>query len=837
MTDENETPTARDVDTVGEGAYLIGETEGTSPGDNGYVWEEFAIDSDQEFGVETTDSSTLSDDARRGAKRAISEGKVSEAILEKSTTSQQGDEEARDRTLLSNNARSYIQPPYDPTALANLAQKSGTHARCVHAKAQGVAAYGFALTPHPRHADTNNDGVVDDAEAPEGMDSVREFWFDRSSRFQLGPNRQSATPEEVLTNVWWDYEGVGWGCLEFLVNRTGDPTGLAHVPAHRIRKRVDAPGYVELDTHGQIKQYYSEAGLRYDTSADGEENDQTFVDRWTGETSSTRSGVSDVANELLFLQNYNPLTPHYGLPDIVPEIQTIVGDLAARRYNSRFFENDGVPRFVVAVEGGELTERAFETLTENLRELSKEENTHRGMLIEAVDAVQTQDEANDVSVDIHPLTVGEQEDASFIDFRKENEHDILKAHGVPPVVASRTEDSNYANSREQRQEFAQETILPRQKTLAARIYRSLHAVMLGAPGVALDFELHGGQNKKRQAEISQTRLNAGGLAMTVNEWREELGYPPMTTENGEPDPLGEMLMAELQGMGAMGSGGSSPTPSDPTDTGAPTDDFPVQGPGPGPGPRPDSTPAESTSPYEIVADGDREVTPSTEDDMDVNITINASDAADESTTRELQSDIPNRQRERAATSKYAQFEQGDMVSYGSGDQQNGLVLEVFTGSFEWPVDDEETEEVDADQDEPVYIVARAAGGSGVFAESELESSTFLDDVEANPSELADAEPAKIYDAMDDPNSLAEFRAARNVIENLNVPGVDDPEVGFAPGEPEGWTRLSFLKAWRSLGMTWTSCVAEMSGDVSRPKRWCAALKDTIYGTERWRNRF
>jgi len=68
----------------------------------------------------------------------------------------------------------------------------------------------------------------------------------------------------------------------------------------------------------------------------------------------------------------------------------------------------------------------------------------------------------------------------------------------------------------------------------------------------------------------------------------------------------------------------------------------------------------------------------------------------------------------------------------------------------------------------------------------------------------------------------------------NVPGVDDPETGFKPGAPEGWTRQSVVDAWTSLGGSFTSCVAEMTGDVSRPKAFCAALKDEFLGTENWR---
>lgn len=68
----------------------------------------------------------------------------------------------------------------------------------------------------------------------------------------------------------------------------------------------------------------------------------------------------------------------------------------------------------------------------------------------------------------------------------------------------------------------------------------------------------------------------------------------------------------------------------------------------------------------------------------------------------------------------------------------------------------------------------------------------------------------------------------------NIPGVDDPETGFRPGEPEGWTRSSVVQAWVSLGGTWRSCVSDMRGEIRSPERWCSALKDQFLGTENWR---
>jgi hypothetical protein len=192
------------------------------------------------------------------------------------------------------------------------------------------------------------------------------------------------------------------------------------------------------------------------------------------------------------------------------------------------------------------------------------------------------------------------------------------------------------------------------------------------------------------------------------------------------------------------------------------------------------------------------------------------------------------------------FSEGDIVD--SGDDM-GVVTGKMTENFEWPAedvpdevmaeeqDDDELPTLSASDSEPIYIIALGSGGSKPFHASDLshsDSDTISDD-EADPSDLAgEAEMAAVYDLVNDPYDFDEFDAA--VEELQNIPGVDDPEVGFDE-LPEGWDRTSVLDAWASLGGTWRSCRADMTGEIRSPARFCSALKDEVLGTERWRNRF
>lgn len=216
----------------------------------------------------------------------------------------------------------------------------------------------------------------------------------------------------------------------------------------------------------------------------------------------------------------------------------------------------------------------------------------------------------------------------------------------------------------------------------------------------------------------------------------------------------------------------------------------------------------------------------------------------------------------------AEFKEGDVVDI-EGRESSGVITGVMTENFEFPtgVDDEgetETREVEASSDEPVYIVAPERGAVlAVSGDNLSEGSLDVEtgDDEEDVKELAnETEAAPVYAYMDDPGgSVEELREAKKAYimdhyaaelsdsgieepeavsyeELLNIPGVDDPEVGFDE-LPEGWTRKSVLQAWASLGGTFRTCRADMVGEIRSPTRWCAALKDEVLRTELWRNRF
>ena len=448
-----------------------------------------------------------------------------------------------------------LKPPYNPDRLAGFLELNETHAAAARKKARYEVGFGFDIIPHE---DVNADAASD-----EERDLVEDFWHGTDSRWQTGP-KQSAeptTPVEVLELARQDYHAIGWAAIEILVNAEGEPVGLAHVPANTVRVRKppgtrdgrdgrdhDAPsddlaarGYIQV-RQGR-RRYFGEAGDRY-------RDDPVFVDKDDGDIveGSAESLSNDPANELIFVRNPSPLTLHYGIPDWISSLRTITADEAAKDYNRQFFDNDTIPRMVVKVTGGELSETSRRDLRQMIHGLREE--SHRTVVLE-VEKFETGLD-DDVEIELEPISQGLTEDMEFEAFREKNEHDIAKAHEVPPNKINDLGDSNRSNTESQDRQFALEVIQPEQIKFAERLYRIIHQQALDVTDWTLKFELRGAEQPEREAKLAEQRVRAMRLAGvgTVNEAREELELEPL-----DDDKLGEMTLQEFEAEFAGGEAG------------------------------------------------------------------------------------------------------------------------------------------------------------------------------------------------------------------------------------------------------------------------------------------
>lgn len=443
-----------------------------------------------------------------------------------------------------------ISPPYDPGRLASLQELNGTHAVCIAKKAHREVGYGFDIVAHSR--------VDQDEASDEQYETVESFWRSRDTIWKLGPKgTPAATPTELFEKARQDYYGIGWLALEIIYAGFDDqPAGMAYLPAKtvRVKKALDAGEDEQVAGHGYVQKrdgqtvYFAEAGDRHGEDLRGNA-DPTYVDKHTGKVydseEALRSAGGEPANELLYIPNPHPNTLYYGLPTWISEVQTMVADQEARRFNRERLENDLILDVVIIVEGGELSEESRKEVREHIQGM-RDSDGPSAWILEAEDlADKGIDVDGDVKIRVEPVAQFGEEDQSFTEYRETNERDIAQVHEVPRQLLGH-QDATNSNTEEAVREFTQEVIKPAQDRFAERLYRIIHQRILDVDDWTIDFVTKGADNQQRETEIAATTVDAVGQAMTVNQALEQFGLEP------RDDSIGEMLLSEIGGGGGLG---------------------------------------------------------------------------------------------------------------------------------------------------------------------------------------------------------------------------------------------------------------------------------------------
>lgn len=343
-----------------------------------------------------------------------------------------------------------VEPLYTPEALANLLELNTYHARCCITKARDVAGLGWDLKP-----------LVDNP-----SEAIKEELDEFFSKPGIG-----GKAETLITTLYkhaLDYEVLGYAALEVLRQNdlpTGQITGFYHVPAHTLRI------HKSFNKFAQIR-----GGQRIWFKAMDYEKD---VNRLTGEEAELGTlSEQNRASELIWNVGYTLRSDYYGLPEYIPAIGAIHGDIARRDYNIAFFDNYGVPAFAVYITGdfdeGETDENGMteleQAIQDHFKELPKHPHSTLVLSIPSNPPTGPGMSAGEVKVTMQPLAT-DVKDASFRLYRKDNRDEVISAHATPPyrIGISETGSLGGSTARETTDIYKNSVIKPRQETLETLI--------------------------------------------------------------------------------------------------------------------------------------------------------------------------------------------------------------------------------------------------------------------------------------------------------------------------------------------------------------------------------
>ena len=325
-----------------------------------------------------------------------------------STLSSQLDDDNTDRA-------EWKTPKYPLNTLAEMLELNTWHRRAVQIVAGDAQGKDWKLTPR-----SNLQHNPDPQQKQIAEDYI---------------NHLPINVHKLFYQLTYDLRSLGVRCVELVDDEQDNPNALYPMDPRDLQLHRD--GGIVRQKVGLETRYFAVYGKNRDS-----DNQWYDVDKYTGETAPVGSLPPERrANTVIWHTEYSTHTRSYGLANIIPAIGAIYGDMGRQEYNSKFFENYGVPAFAVTVTGDFKDEKPtlkngkpnpkyrYENtlryhIEQGLQRLA--ENPHSALVI----TVPSISEDSQVDVQITQLTTTEKE-GSFIQYRKDNREEVAAAHGVP----------------------------------------------------------------------------------------------------------------------------------------------------------------------------------------------------------------------------------------------------------------------------------------------------------------------------------------------------------------------------------------------------------------------
>jgi len=423
-----------------------------------------------------------------------------------------------------------IAPLYDFDQLSYFLEVSTEHYRAVKAKARDVVGGGWRLR-------ATGSGEGD----PEHRKKLTEF-FTR-------PN-ESQTLQELFEAILTDYEALGNLYIEVVrhptqVNDLGVnvPYKLYHLPARFMRIHTSLTMFVQK--YGNKIRYFKEFGNTQIINCEtGEEADESLDPRLR-------------ATEVIHIKNYHVRAEPYGLPDFIPALGAVAGNIAARDYNLAFFSSYAVPAYAIILKNVEYDDETRGLIEEFFAQTFRgPDNAHKTLILQLPPGRKDEPEP-DIKFEALQRDV---RDASFKEYRLSNRDEVYRAHGVPPMIGGVIETGNIGagTGLAQMQIYKNSIIIPRQNLLTSRINGLLIEGPNGFHYDDLQFELLPPDLGEREqlAKTHEAYLKSG--VFTINEVRTDLGLEPVKGGDRPFVPVGTDKLTFLDEM-------EKPTPTELTE--------------------------------------------------------------------------------------------------------------------------------------------------------------------------------------------------------------------------------------------------------------------------------
>ena len=359
-----------------------------------------------------------------------------------------------------------IKPPHDLNVLARATLLSSRLSKSIDIMSKNVVGLGFEVIDTLNTQERRNISVEMAEEIKEQRNNLEKF---------LEQANKEHTFNALMGLIKTDEESVGNAYLEVLRDNDDDIQNLGMVPGRTIRltrlKRSDKGEESKTDredikdedvifvqVRGTRKKYFIPFGSTL------------LINPTTGEEFEGSVLREDIATELLHFKLEHPSDDFYGLPRWIPAIPAITGNRLSDVRNIKFMENDATPRLAILISGGNLDPTSVEAV-EKFIDLQGRgvENASRVMVLQT-ERKMIGPQAGDVpKIELVPLTIGIQDDASFLKYRQANNDEIKEAFGISDLFYGMSRDINRAAASVAKQVTNEQEFEPERKRITHKL--------------------------------------------------------------------------------------------------------------------------------------------------------------------------------------------------------------------------------------------------------------------------------------------------------------------------------------------------------------------------------
>jgi HK97 family phage portal protein len=242
------------------------------------------------------------------------------------------------------------------------------------------------------------------------------------------------------------------------------------------------------------------------------------------------------ASSILHMKSFHPTDPWYGMSPIEAATYSVDQHNESSKWNLSLLQNSGTPSGAMVVQStdsnpsGSLSDPQFHNLKKQMEtKIAGSKNAGRILLLEG-------------GVDWRSMGFSPH-DMEWMQGRQGASRDIALAFGVPPILLNIPGDSTYANYKEARLSFYEDTVIPLLDMIRDELNHWL-LPMFKAEGLELKYDMDDipALDVKRGERFVQV---SGAGFLTTNEKRTMLGFEPIEGGDVLLVPSGQTPITEI----------------------------------------------------------------------------------------------------------------------------------------------------------------------------------------------------------------------------------------------------------------------------------------------------